>query len=90
MRVLFVIDPLAGLRPDHDTSVSLMEAAQRRGMDVWVAGAADLAIDSNGAAAWARPVRIIPAERREGRWPRFFRGFSRLSGGLVDARSSLG
>jgi glutathione synthase len=80
MRFLFVIDPLPGLRPDRDTSVALMEAAQRRGVDVWVAGAGDLVIDGTSnvggesviegtrASAWARPVRITPAERRDGRW----------------------
>jgi glutathione synthase len=80
MRFLFVVDPLPGLRPDHDTSVALMEAAQRRGVDVWVAGAGDLVIDGTSkvdgtsvmdgvrAAAWARPVRVTPAEPRDGRW----------------------
>ncbi|MFC0532387.1 glutathione synthase [Phytohabitans kaempferiae] len=68
MRFLFVVDPLAGLLPGHDTSVALMEAAQRLGMDVWVAGAADLTIARKGVAAWAQPVRIVPAERQQGRW----------------------
>lgn len=68
MRLLFVVDPLPTLRPDHDTSVSLMEAAQRRGVEVWVAGAADLVVDGRGAVAWARPTRVTPARRRDGRW----------------------
>ncbi|WP_370664817.1 glutathione synthase [Streptomyces sp. IBSBF 2507] len=68
MRFLFVIDPLPGLRPEHDTSVALMEAAQRAGVDVWAAEAAELVLGGGGAAAWARPVRINPAERRAGRW----------------------
>jgi glutathione synthase len=68
MRFLFVIDPLASLVPGHDTSVSLMEAAQRRGAEVWVARAADLVIHGTRAAAWARPIRIDPAEQRQGRW----------------------
>jgi glutathione synthase len=68
MRFLFVVDPLPGLRPEHDSSVALMEAAQRAGVSVWAAEAADLVAGSGGAAAWARPVRITPAERRAGRW----------------------
>lgn len=67
-RLLFVVDPLAGLRPDHDTSVSLMEAAQRRGMEVWAAGPADLSIGTEVATAWARPVRIIPAGPQPMAW----------------------
>ncbi|MEV8116826.1 hypothetical protein AB0O69_18335 [Streptomyces xiamenensis] len=67
MRFPFVIDPLPGLRPEHDTSVSLTEAAQRTGVDVWAAEAAGLVLVGGGAAAWARPVRINPAERRAGR-----------------------
>ncbi|MGA0162504.1 MAG: glutathione synthase, partial [Vulcanococcus sp.] len=33
---LFVIDPIARLRPTKDSSVALMQAAQRAGQQVWV------------------------------------------------------
>ncbi|GAA1187319.1 glutathione synthase [Nesterenkonia xinjiangensis] len=63
MRLLFVTDPLETLQPDHDSTVAIMEAAQRRHAEVWVAGVADLVIDGIASAVWARPVRIAPAFR---------------------------
>ena len=45
---LFVIDPIARLNPAKDSSVALMQAAQRAGVPVWVATLADL---SAGPAA---------------------------------------
>jgi glutathione synthase len=45
---LFVIDPIARLNPAKDSSVALMQAAQRAGVAVWVATLADL---SAGPAA---------------------------------------
>jgi glutathione synthase len=45
---LFVIDPIARLNPAKDSSVALMQAAQRAGLAVWVATLADL---SAGPAA---------------------------------------
>ena len=68
MRFTFVVDPLDGLNASHDTSVALMEAAQRLGIEVWVAGTSDLALDHDAAVAWARPVRVSPAIKISGRW----------------------
>ncbi len=60
---LFVVDPITRLRPAKDSSVALMQAAQRAGLAVWVCTQADL---SSAAAddgrhrprAWAQPVRL--------------------------------
>lgn len=41
---LFVLDPIQRLRPTKDTSVALMQAAQRAGEQVWVATPADLSV----------------------------------------------
>ncbi|MBK8525293.1 MAG: glutathione synthase [Betaproteobacteria bacterium] len=37
MRLLFIIDPLPGLKASKDSSVAMMRAAQARGHEVWVA-----------------------------------------------------
>jgi glutathione synthase len=68
VRLAFVIDPLSKLDPCHDTSVALMEAAQRLGGELWVARPRDLALDHGNAVAWARPVTIEPAVQVDGRW----------------------
>ncbi len=66
---LFVVDPITRLRPAKDSSVALMQAAQRAGLAVWVCTQADLssAAATSGAApgnhrprAWAQPVRLAP------------------------------
>ena len=41
---LFVVDPIARLRPTKDSSVALMQAAQRAGQQVWVCTPAQLAV----------------------------------------------
>ncbi|MCP9849976.1 glutathione synthase [Cyanobium sp. Morenito 9A2] len=41
---LFVLDPIQRLRPTKDSSVALMQAAQRAGQEVWVATPADLSV----------------------------------------------
>ena len=68
MRFTFVIDPIAGLEPCHDTSVALMEAAQALGVEVWIACVNDLAIDHTTAVAWSRPVQINAAVKVDGQW----------------------
>ncbi len=39
---LFVIDPIDRLKPAKDSSVALMQAAERAGRPVWIASLADL------------------------------------------------
>ncbi|MGL5034971.1 MAG: glutathione synthase, partial [Microcystaceae cyanobacterium] len=36
MKLVFIIDPLPGLDPGHDTTVAMMEAAQVLGHEVWI------------------------------------------------------
>ncbi len=47
---LFVIDPIAQLRPTKDSSVALMQAAQRAGQQVWVCTPAQLAVRGSDPA----------------------------------------
>ena len=70
---LFVIDPIARLNPAKDSSVALMQAAQRAGEQVWVCTIADLSaapvpgapqqgLSPQGHGAWvvATPVNCEP------------------------------
>ncbi len=63
---LFVIDPIGGLNPAKDSSVALMQAAQRAGEQVWVCTLADLsaADGPGGHGAWvvAQPLEPRPRE----------------------------
>ena len=73
---LFVVDPITRLRPAKDSSVALMQAAQRAGLAVWVCTQADLSTAAEGDGshrprAWAQPARyhvrrkILSEFRRE-------------------------
>lgn len=42
MRILFVCDPLAQFKPEKDSTLAMMHAAQARGHQVWVCQADDL------------------------------------------------
>jgi glutathione synthase len=59
---LFVVDPIARLRPTKDSSVALMQAAQRAGQQVWVCTPAQLAVHGRDPAheplVLAQPVRL--------------------------------
>lgn len=68
MRIAFVLDPLERLDPSVDTTVGMMEAAQVRGHEVWVAQGSDLALIKNQAYARLRPVRVATAAREGGRF----------------------
>jgi glutathione synthase len=64
---LFVIDPIQRLNPAKDSSVALMQAAERAGRPVWVASPADLSAAEqagagSGHGAWVRatPVTCEP------------------------------
>ncbi|MFM7269160.1 MAG: glutathione synthase [Cyanobium sp.] len=53
---LFVIDPIERLNPAKDSSVALMQAAQRAGLPVWVCTPADISAAEHpeaGHTAWA-------------------------------------
>ena len=69
MSVLFVTDPLEGLKADIDASVGLMAATQAMGADVWVCRPEELAVVSGRVRA--RAGRVLLADRRRGtdhRW----------------------
>ncbi|MEM1369834.1 MAG: glutathione synthase [Cyanobacteria bacterium P01_H01_bin.15] len=68
MKIAFIIDPLPGLDPGHDTSVALMEAAQLRGHDVWVTGLSELSVIDGAAWASLQSVTLTPVELVDDRW----------------------
>jgi len=70
---LFVVDPVERLNPAKDSSVALMQAAERAGLPVWVCTTADLMArqptgpassgeSADGHSGWtrARPLRAQP------------------------------
>ena len=77
---LFIVDPIARLRPAKDSSVALMQAAQRAGQQVWVCTMGDLsaagqlasgsAAPLSGHGAWVRaqPVRLAEFVPSEAGW----------------------
>jgi len=69
MSILFVVDPLAGLDPQIDASVGLMDAAQSLGRDVWVCGPEDLSVVGGRVRARAQRVELAPRRRgSDHRW----------------------
>ena len=73
---LFVVDPIERLRPSKDSSVALMQAAQRAGLEVWVCTPADLSAGADGspgaaghrAYGWVRPLSLAPMACEGGQW----------------------
>jgi glutathione synthase len=61
--IVVVADPLNGLRPEHDSTVALMEEAQRRGHRLWATTAERLGVRSGRAVARCAHVEVAPAVR---------------------------
>lgn len=57
MKLLFIVDPLSGLKHYKDSSVAMMRAAARRGHQLYACQAADLALREN--RAWAQAVALL-------------------------------
>ncbi|WP_035992015.1 glutathione synthase [Leptolyngbya sp. KIOST-1] len=68
MKFLFIIDPIHRLDPGHDTSVAIMEAAQTRGHEVWIAAASALSVVDGKALALMHPVQLTPVQLVDGLW----------------------
>jgi glutathione synthase len=59
MRFLYLMDPLARINPDKDTTYAFVRAAQARGHEALHAMATDLWVDEGEACATARPLRVM-------------------------------
>lgn len=68
LTLVVIADPLPTLLPAHDTSVAIMEAAQRRGHRVLATTAAALSVRGGRASARCRALRLIPATLADGHW----------------------
>jgi len=68
VKFAFIIDPIAKLDPSHDSSVALMEAAQKAGHEVWIAQATQLSAIAGQVRAFLQQVELTPVELVEGNW----------------------
>lgn len=66
MNVVIVVDAIERLRPETDTSVGLMHAAQSLGADVWVTTPPQLFVADGRACALATPVRLMASVPADG------------------------
>jgi glutathione synthase len=66
--IVVVADPLDRLHPDHDSTVALMEEAQRRGYRLLATTAEQLGVRDGRTTARCVPVEVVPAELVSGRW----------------------
>ncbi|NJK40069.1 MAG: glutathione synthase [Oscillatoriales cyanobacterium RM2_1_1] len=67
MKFAFIIDPIAKLNPGHDSTVALMEAAQKLGHQVWVTAASQLTIIQGQTWSALTPVHLTPIVRESDR-----------------------
>tara|TARA_Y100000589_G_C27197193_1_gene647398 strand:+ start:1784 stop:2710 length:927 start_codon:yes stop_codon:yes gene_type:complete len=58
MKFLFVIDPIKNINQLKDSSAALMQATQRKNIEVWVCTPQDL--EARGDEVWASSLKIIP------------------------------
>ena len=68
MQLTFIIDPIQQLDPGHDTSVALMEAAQKQGYQLWITHIEQLTLQAGKTWAQVWPVELHPVQLVEGRW----------------------
>jgi len=59
MHVLFIIDPLPGLKAYKDSSVAMMRALQARGHHLSVAYQPDLYIDAGTVKSYSQPIELL-------------------------------
>lgn len=62
MKLLFVVDPLAGLKPKKDSSIAMMRAAHARGHAVHACEASQLYIRNGLACADCEALDVFPDE----------------------------
>jgi glutathione synthase len=62
-RVVVLMDPPERCNPKKDSTLAMVEAAQRRGWPVWCLLAEGLALDGGRVLATARPFRVDLAQR---------------------------
>ncbi|MBD2176183.1 glutathione synthase [Pseudanabaena sp. FACHB-1998] len=68
MKLAFIIDLIAKLDPAHDTSVALMEAACRKGYEVFIADMNSLSVKDGKAWALLQATKIKAIPLVDGKW----------------------
>jgi glutathione synthase len=68
MNLAFVLDPLERLDPTGDTSIALIEAAQRRGHDSWITDFTTLALVDGRAHASVRAISLAEGHMEHTKW----------------------
>ena len=58
MKLAFILDPLDRLDTGHDSTVAIMEAAQKFGHEVFVTLVSDLSVVEGQAWAKLAPLRL--------------------------------
>lgn len=59
MKIAFIIDPIDSLKPQKDSSIEMMRAAQERGHEIWALSAESLSLHSPGmVCALATPIAL--------------------------------
>jgi glutathione synthase len=68
VKFAFIIDPIVGLDPTHDSSVAMMEAACKLGHEVWITQPQQLSVKAGKAWARLQQVAVSPVTLVEGHW----------------------
>jgi glutathione synthase len=68
LTLVVIADPVPALIPAHDTTVAIIEAAQRRGHAVLATTTSGLSVRGGRAAARCQPLEVTPASLSGGRW----------------------
>lgn len=64
-RHLFVMDPIQGIDPSHDTTYVIMQEVERRGAEVWWSQSLDLHLTHDSFRVNARHVSVLEGDRYE-------------------------
>lgn len=59
MKMAVVMDPIAQIHPETDTSLAILLEGQRRGMELFYLEAHDLSIENGIAYGWVRPIHVF-------------------------------
>jgi glutathione synthase len=60
LKLTFIVDPIEQLNPFHDTSVALIEAAQKIGHEVWITQIETLQFQDGKTSALLKPIILKP------------------------------
>ena len=62
MDILFIVDPLASMKPHKETSIAMMRAAVARGHRVFCCQQGEISHDGGQVVADVTPLEILPGD----------------------------